>query len=129
MIIPSVDFKELIEICRQHDLYLFSDEVYRLLELDPSKRIDQAADAYEKGLSLNVMSKAYGLPGLRIGWIATQDLSALQKLERYKHYLSICNSAPSERLAVIALSVREKILEKNRDLMRKNLQKLFYLKE
>ena len=116
-IIPASDYAELIEICRQHDLYLFSDEVYRLVELDETKRITQAADAYEKGLSLNVMSKAYGLPGLRIGWIATQDTDILQKLERYKHYLSICNSAPSERLAMIALSVRDKILARNRALM------------
>ena len=124
MIIPAGDYRALIEICRAYDLYLFSDEVYRLIELDPSKRIDQAADAYEKGLSLNVMSKAYGLPGLRIGWIATQDLGVLQRLERYKHYLSICNSAPSERLAVIALGVRNTLLDRNRALMRSNLQKL-----
>ena len=124
MIIPAEEYRELIGICRAHGLYLFSDEVYRLLELDPSKRIDQAADIYEKGLSLNVMSKAYGLPGLRIGWIATQDLKVLRRLEQYKHYLSICNSAPSERLAVIALSVREKLLERNRALLAENLQKL-----
>ncbi len=123
-IIPASDYAELIEICRKHGLYLFSDEVYRLVELDETKRIVQAADAYEKGLSLNVMSKAYGLPGLRIGWIATQDTDVLQQLERYKHYLSICNSAPSERLAVIALSVRDKILAKNRALMQANVKKL-----
>ncbi|MCG8509479.1 MAG: aminotransferase class I/II-fold pyridoxal phosphate-dependent enzyme [Rhodospirillales bacterium] len=123
-IIPADDYAELIEICRKNDLHLFSDEVYRLIELDETKRIGQAADIYEKGLSLNVMSKAYGLPGLRIGWIATQDKALLQRLERYKHYLSICNSAPSERLAVIALSVRQKILEKNRTLMRQNLKRL-----
>ncbi len=123
-IIPKEDYRALIEICRTHGLYLFSDEVYRGVELDSSKRIPQAADAYEKGLSLNVMSKAYGLPGLRIGWIATQDIKVLQRLERYKHYLSICNSAPSERLAVIALSVREKLLDKNRALLRRNISKL-----
>lgn len=123
-IIPKEDYRALIEICRTHELYLFSDEVYRGVELDSSKRIPQAADAYEKGLSLNVMSKAYGLPGLRIGWIATQDIKVLQRLERYKHYLSICNSAPSERLAVIALSVREKLLDKNRALLRRNISKL-----
>ena len=123
-IIPADDYAALIEICRKHDLYLFSDEVYRLLELDANKRIDQAADAYEKGLSLNVMSKAYGLPGLRVGWIATRDTDVLQKLEQYKQYLSICNSAPSERLAVIALGVREKILTKNRALMQTNIEKL-----
>lgn len=123
-IIPKDDYRALIEICREHGIYLFSDEVYRGMELDASKRITQAADAYEKGLSLNVMSKAYGLPGLRIGWIATQDIDVLQRLERYKHYLSICNSAPSERLAVAALSVREKLLEKNRTLLRGNISKL-----
>jgi aspartate/methionine/tyrosine aminotransferase len=123
-IISAKDYADLIDICRIHDLYLFSDEVYRLVELDESKRIDQAADAYEKGVSLNVMSKAYGLPGLRIGWIASSDLDLLQRLERYKHYLSICNSAPSERLAVIALSVRDKILARNRALMQANVEKL-----
>lgn len=123
-IIPHDDYETLINICREHGLYLFSDEVYRGVELDPSKRIMQAADAFEKGLSLNVMSKAYGLPGLRIGWVATQDKEVLQQLERYKHYLSICNSAPSERLAVIALSVREKLLDRTRALTRSNVRKL-----
>lgn len=123
-IIPKDDYNTLIEMCREHDLYLFSDEVYRGVELDASKRIVQAADIYEKGLSLNVMSKAYGLPGLRIGWIATPDKEVLQSLERYKHYLSICNSAPSERLAVIALGVREKLLERTLCLMRRNVTKL-----
>jgi len=123
-IIPKDDYKALVEICRKHDLYLFSDEVYRGMELDVGKRIDQAADAYEKGLSLNVMSKAYGLPGLRIGWIASQDKDILLRLEQYKHYLSICNSAPSERLAVIALSVKDKLLRKNRALMQRNVKKL-----
>ena len=123
-IIPKADYAELIEICRAHNLYLFSDEVYRGVELDASKRIPQAADAYEKGLSLNVMSKAYGLPGLRIGWIASQDTELLLRLERYKHYLSICNAAPSERLAVIALGVRDKLLAKNLKRMRENIGKL-----
>ena len=106
-IMPADDYKALIQICREHGIYLFSDEVYRLIELDDSKRIDQAADVYEKAISLNVMSKAYGLPGLRIGWVACQDIELLERFERYKHYLSICNSAPSERLAVAALSVKE----------------------
>lgn len=123
-VMPGQDYDALIALCREHDLYLFNDEVYRLLELDESKRLPQAADAYEKGLSLGVMSKAYGLPGLRIGWIACQDRDLLLKLERYKHYLSICNSAPSERLAVIALSVRHKILERNCALLRGNIDQL-----
>lgn len=123
-LMPQDDFAELVEICRAHDLYLFSDEVYRLLERDESKRLPQAAEIYEKGISLNVMSKAYGLPGLRIGWIASPDTALLLKFERYKHYLSICNSAPSERLAVLALSVSDRILERNRALIAENLEKM-----
>ena len=123
-IMPADDYASLISLCREYGLYLFSDEVFRLLELDESKRIPQAVDIYERSLSLNVMSKAYGLPGLRIGWLASQDKKLLSKIERYKHYLSICNSAPSERLAVFALGVRDKILARNRGLIRRNLSVL-----
>jgi aspartate/methionine/tyrosine aminotransferase len=117
-------FRALIELCRKHGLYLFSDEVYRLVEGEPSIRLPQAADLYEKALSLNVMSKAYGLPGLRIGWIASKDRQLLSKMERYKHYLTICNSAPSERLAIIALRAKETILARNRNLVKNNLKQL-----
>jgi aspartate/methionine/tyrosine aminotransferase len=116
------DLKELIELCRKHNIYLFSDEVYRGVEVDKSNQMPQVGDIYEKGLSLNVLSKAYGLPGLRVGWIASQDKEILLKMERYKHYLSICNSAPSERLSIIAIENREKIFEKNRNMLRENLK-------
>jgi len=115
-------FDALVELCRKHGIYLFSDEVYRLVERDDSIRLTQAADSYERGLSLNVMSKAYGMPGLRIGWIASSDTAVLQRLERYKHYLSICNSAPSERLAIIALKARDTILARNRELVNGNAE-------
>lgn len=123
--IPSQeDFTALVELCRKHDIYLFSDEVYRLIERDEARRLPQAADIYEKALSLNVCSKAYGLPGLRIGWIASQDKALLLQMEKYKHYLSICNSAPSERLALIVMKNGEKIVAKNRRLVNENLEKL-----
>lgn len=123
--IPSrAVFDEIIDICREHDLYLFSDEVYRLLELDESRRLPQVADCYERGFSLNVMSKAYGLPGLRVGWIASRDTATLERFNRYKHYLSICNPAPSERLSLVALRARERILARNRDILRANLRDL-----
>lgn len=123
-IISNEQFNALVALCRKHDLYLFSDEVYRLIETNDGNRIPQAADVYEKGISLNVCSKAYGFPGLRIGWIGCQDLDLLLRLEKYKHYLSICNSAPSERLAVIVLKNKEAILAKNRTRVRANLEKL-----
>lgn len=111
----------LVDLCRRHGLWLLSDEVYRLLGPDPSRHLPQVADIYERGLSLNVMSKAYGLPGLRIGWIACADQELLLRMERMKHYLSICNSGPSEQLACIALKHRDRILARNNQIVRDNL--------
>jgi aspartate/methionine/tyrosine aminotransferase len=114
-------FDALVALCRKHGLWLFSDEVYRQIERDPATRLPPAVDAYERGLSLNVMSKAYGLPGLRIGWIACRDPAVLQRMEQLKHYLSICNAAPSEGLAQIALTAGDAILTRNRSIAAGNL--------
>jgi aspartate/methionine/tyrosine aminotransferase len=119
--VPDLEtWQRLVRLCDERGITLFSDEVYRGLELDrPS--LPQAADLSEKALSLNVMSKAYGLPGLRIGWIACRDRALLDKLERAKHYTSICNSAPSEILALIGLRARDQLLERNRGVVAANL--------
>jgi aspartate/methionine/tyrosine aminotransferase len=81
----------------------------------------QAADLSARALSLNVTSKSLGLPGLRIGWITCRDRALLTRLERAKHYTTICNSAPSEVLARIALKARTTILDRNRALIARNL--------
>jgi aspartate/methionine/tyrosine aminotransferase len=120
-IISRACFDAIIDLCRARGIWLFSDEVYRLIERDPAQRLPQAVDAYERGISLNVMSKAYGLAGLRIGWLACKDPALLLKFERYKHFLSICNSAPSEVLACIALKASDTLLARNRNLVRANL--------
>jgi aspartate/methionine/tyrosine aminotransferase len=117
-------FDALVALCRKHGIWLFSDEVYHSLGPSGSTHLPQAADVYEKGLSLGVMSKAYGLPGLRIGWIACADRALLQRMERYKHYLSICNAGPSEALALIALKARSTILDGHRQRIDRNLATL-----
>jgi aspartate/methionine/tyrosine aminotransferase len=117
-------FDRLVELCRHHGLWLFSDEVYRPLGPVGAAHLPQAADVYERGISLGVMSKAYGLPGLRIGWLACSDRGFLLACERFKHYLSICNAGPSERLALIALKARAQILDRNRRIVSANLDLL-----
>jgi aspartate/methionine/tyrosine aminotransferase len=111
----------LIDVARRRGIYIFSDEVYRLLERRPESRLPQVADLYERGLSLGVMSKAYGLSGLRLGWIASKDVEMLRMLERVKHYTSICSPGPTELLSQIGLKAREAILARNRALIAKNL--------
>ncbi|WOC15286.1 aminotransferase class I/II-fold pyridoxal phosphate-dependent enzyme [Pseudochrobactrum sp. MP213Fo] len=117
-------FDALIELCREHGIWLFSDEVYRGLNSNQSQKLPAVAEVYEKGLSVAVTSKALGLPGLRIGWIACQDSAVISQMERMKHYISICNSAPSESLTKIALQNSDLILARNNALIANNLNHL-----
>lgn len=112
--LPSAEvLSELVRLCDRHGIYLFSDEAYRPLGPLGGRQLPQVADLYERGISLGVMSKAYGLPGLRIGWIATPDRRVLKAAGDLKHYLSICNASTSERLAIIALRARAELLRRN----------------
>lgn len=120
-LIPVADFAALAAMCDERGIHLFSDEVYRGLEIDPNRTLDQAADLSAGALSLNVTSKSLGLPGLRIGWIACRDPETRAALEKAKHYTTICNAAPSEILARIAIKARTAILDRNRALIAANL--------
>ncbi|GAA1255508.1 pyridoxal phosphate-dependent aminotransferase [Kitasatospora nipponensis] len=120
-VIPVEQFRELARICDERGIHLFSDEVYRGLERDPATTLPQAADLSERALSLNVTSKALGLPGLRIGWIACRDPALRTALERAKHYTTICNAAPSEVLARIALKNRSALVARSRAIIAANL--------
>lgn len=122
-IIPPDRYQALIELCRRHGIYILNDEIFHGLGPSGTQHLPYIADVYERGLSLNVMSKAYGLPGLRIGWIACADKDIISKMERMKHYLSICNSGPSEKLTQIALRNRDKLLARNCGIVDENLPK------
>ncbi len=117
----AATFAGLIDVARECGAWLLSDEVYRLLEYDPADRLPAAADRYERAISLGVMSKAFALAGLRIGWVATRDAELLRRLQAFKDYLTICNSAPSEVLALIALRAREAVLARSMGIIRGNL--------
>jgi aspartate/methionine/tyrosine aminotransferase len=122
--LDRAEFESLVEVARGSGAYLLSDEVYRLLEYDPVDRLPAAADRSERAVSLGVMSKAFGLAGLRIGWLACRDAELLGRCAAYKDYTTICCSAPSEALAVIALRAREAILQRNREIVLSNLRLL-----
>ena len=122
-ILPIDHYMSLVELCRKHGIYILHDEIFNGLGPSGTQHLPFIADVYERGLSLNVMSKSYGLPGLRIGWIACEDKEVIAKMERLKHYLSICNSGPSERLTKIALSQQDKLLQRNCSIVDENLPK------
>ncbi len=114
-------FMSLVALCRRHGIWLLSDEVYRLTERDPLRRLPYAADAYERGISLGALSKAYGLPGLRLGWVACRDRGLMDRVATIRQYLSTCNAGPTEVLACIALKAAPRILARNRDIAEANL--------
>ena len=113
--------ERVFEIARTHGLVVFSDEVYRELEHDPIDRLPAACDLDERAVSLGSISKSYGLPGLRLGWIVTRDAATREAVMRLKDYTTICSSAPSEVLTALALRNRHVLLERNLGIVERNL--------
>ncbi len=118
------DYLRLVDIARRNNIFLFSDEMYRYLEHDSAMRLPSAADLYENAISLAGMSKTFGLAGLRMGWLCTKSAELLQQIIAFKDYTTICNSAPSEVLALIALRHKAVLVEINLNKVKSNLQLL-----
>ena len=119
---PKEDFRRIVDIARKHGIYLFSDEMYRYLELNADDRLPSACEVYEKAISLFGMSKTFGMAGARIGWVVTRDRELYQKMTVLKDYTTICSSAPSEILSIIALRTKEKIIETHIKRINRNLR-------
>ncbi len=112
----------MLETVARVGAWLFSDEMYRLLEPAPEWRLPAAVDLYERAVSLAGMSKAFGLAGLRIGWVAARDRALLERIKSLKDYTTICSSAPSELLALMALRSGESILAANVARIERNIR-------
>jgi aspartate/methionine/tyrosine aminotransferase len=115
------DFEAVNKFAQEKNLILFSDEVYRESEYDPADRLPAACDMGEHAVSLGVTSKTYGLAGLRIGWVATKNKKILQAMASLKDYTTICNSAPSEFLAEVAMRNRQKLIDRSLGIIKHNL--------
>jgi aspartate/methionine/tyrosine aminotransferase len=116
--------RDLTVLSEKHGFIVFSDEVYRFLEYRKADRLPAFCELDDRAVSLGVMSKSFGLAGLRIGWTVTRNKALCDRLAAFKDYTTICNSAPSEFLATLALEYRDVILERNRAIIRENLERL-----
>jgi aspartate/methionine/tyrosine aminotransferase len=115
------DYEAFHKFARENELLLFSDEVYRESEYDSAARLPAGCDLGDHCVSLGVTSKTYGLAGLRIGWIATKNREIHEKMTSLKDYTTICNSAPSEFLAEVAMRNRESLARRNLGIIKANL--------
>jgi aspartate/methionine/tyrosine aminotransferase len=120
-LMPLEVLHRVVELCAERNAWLFCDEVYRELEHDPADRLPAACELYDRALSLGSVSKTYGLPGLRLGWLASRDREALARIVDLKHYTTICSSAPSELLSALALRHRQALVDRNRAIVLANL--------
>lgn len=121
LVMPQEIFRAVLQLAAKHGCYVFSDEVYRELEHNPADRLPAACDLYDRAISLGSVSKTYGLPGLRLAWLASHDTEFLQKIISLKHYTTICASAPSEFLTALAFRHRQKFIDRNLQIVHRNL--------
>ena len=121
--LPSAaDFRRIVELARRHGLILFSDEIYRFAERDESARLPSAPEVYERAVALGGLSKCFGLPGLRTGWLITRDADLMDKLWNIKSYTTICASAPGEFLSLIALENAAALTRRCMEIVRRNTE-------
>lgn len=120
--LPSLeDYTKIIEIAKKHNLFIFSDEMYRFLEYKGKDRVPSACEIYNNAVSLFGMSKTFGMAGARVGWIVTKNVELYQKMATHKDYTTICGNAPSEILSIIALRRKEHIIQNHLQRINSNL--------
>ena len=102
--------KEIIELAENHDCYLLVDETYRELTYGPP--LPTAASLSPNAISVESLSKTYGAPGIRIGWIATQDPDLKESFLATKEQISICNSLIDEEVAYAIMLKKDQLLKR-----------------
>jgi aspartate/methionine/tyrosine aminotransferase len=115
------EYRLILEKAAGAGARVFSDEMYRGLEPTAEERLPAGADLSSEVISLWGMSKTFGLPGLRIGWLVTRDRELRDRLMRIKDYTTICSSAPGEVLARAGLEAAEQLIARNLAFIRENV--------
>eukprot|EP00940_MAST-03C_sp_MAST-3C-sp2_P001466 g1466.t1 len=115
------EWQRIVRICDRANATLFSDEMYRHLEYDQADRLPSACEMSPNAVTLAGLSKSWGCPGLRVGWLASQSPDFLEEAAAYRDYLSICSAAPAEILGIIALRETDRLCGKNRQRVLKHL--------
>lgn len=107
--IGQTDLKRLVGLAERAEALLLVDETYRDLT-HTGERIPLAATLSPNVVSVSSMSKAYGIPGIRIGWAVTTDPEMFNTLLAAKEQIAICGSTIDEHTAGAVLSKRKRIL-------------------
>jgi len=118
-LIPKDVMEQVIEVAKSVDAYVLCDEVYRGISEDGSYMYS-VADLYEKGISVGSMSKSWSMAGVRLGWIVTRDMNLIHRCHERRDYDTISCAVIDDKLAALALANKDKIIERNRDILNTN---------
>jgi len=120
-ILDSDQLDRVLELARDRDAWVLSDEAYRWLEhRGGEKLVEPARNRYERAVSVGTMSKPFGMPGLRIGWFAA-NAELANRAWGLRDYISLSPSKISDAVACVAIEHREAILPRNGKIMQENL--------
>ena len=122
--LDRAELEDLVALCRRHGLWLVNDEVYRQTDVPRAAGPPMLADIYERGISINGLSKGFGMPGLRVGWVACSGPCLLRRVTVVKAGLSTCVAAASEVLGTIALRAEAQVLDRTRIIGQRNRTRL-----
>lgn len=111
-------------LAAERDFVVISDEIFRWSERDDSARAPAAVDLDPRAITLGGLSKSFGMPGVRIGWIAVRDAQLRARIYSPKVYTTRNMNPVSIMLACIALRHSDEILDRNRRLLLENGEKL-----
>jgi len=123
-LLNRAELQEIVALAKEKNICIFSDEMYRFTEQTTTDCLPSVCELTPNGITLFGLSKSFSLPGLRVGWLVSHDLALIESIKSYKDYTTICGSAPSEVLAIIALRAKEAILARNRSIIAHNLESL-----
>jgi aspartate/methionine/tyrosine aminotransferase len=114
------EFSRIVELCEQSGTLLFSDEMYRELNLFGETSSPAACELSSLAISLEGLSKSFGLPGLRMGWLVCLDKEIIRRAASLKDYTTICAPPPVEYLSRAALSAEPRLTARARAIVEEN---------
>jgi aspartate/methionine/tyrosine aminotransferase len=105
MLPTHAEWRALTNLCADAGVHLLADEVYRFLEFDPADRLAAGVEAFDRGISLGVLSKSFALAGLRIGWLATHDRFFAERSDRFSWVRPRAGSIGFPRLSAAGVTI------------------------
>ncbi|MDI3480550.1 MAG: hypothetical protein PWQ97_205 [Tepidanaerobacteraceae bacterium] len=120
-VISEEQLKTILSWAEERNFWVLCDEVYHDFTLEPGVVPPYGRSLSKKAISVGSMSKAYGLSGLRLGWIAAPE-GVINQCWCWKDYTTISNSPINEFLAAFALKNIEKVMDRNLGIARQNLE-------